>query len=283
MKKKYISIAVGAVAIAGLLGFGFKDHFIPIASSSAGDISKAELEKALKEQSGQAMLYHMMVEKIINEKYPIADADVTEALDELKEQAGESFDQFLQSQGIPSESELKDRIRLNMAIEKAIKDTVTEEDVEANHKPEIRASHILVETEEKAKEVKDKLNSGTKFEDVAKEYSTDPGSKEKGGDLDFFGPGKMVKEFEDAAYALEVGQVSEPVKSSHGYHIIKVTDKKELKPFDEVKDSLRETIEMKRLSDPEWQNKVIKEALADADIKVKDSDLKDTFKAILEK
>ncbi len=54
----------------------------------------------------------------------------------------------------------------------------------------------------------------------------DPGSKEKGGELSEFGPGMMVKEFEDAAYKLEVGQLSEPVKSSFGYHIIKLTDKK---------------------------------------------------------
>ena len=79
-----------------------------------------------------------------------------------------------------------------------------------------------------AKEIKEKLNSGEDFAALAKQYSEDPGSKRKGGELSEFGPGMMVKEFEDAAYKLEVGQLSEPVKSSFGYHIIKLTDKKSL-------------------------------------------------------
>jgi foldase protein PrsA len=282
LKKKYIGIAIAAVAFVGLAGFSFKDYFIPVASSSAGTIKKADFEKALKEQSGQAMLYNMMLEEIMLEKYDIPDEEVTKQLDALKEQAGDSFEQFLQAQGIPSEEKFKEQMRLSLAIEKAIKETVTEDDVKAHHKPEIRASHILVEDEAKAKEIKEKLNNGGSFEALAKEFSTDPGSKDKGGDLDFFGPGEMVKEFEDAAYALEVGQISEPVKSAHGYHIIKLTEKKELQPFDEVKDSIREMLEKKRLSDREWQNKVLKEALKEADIKVNDGDLEDTFTSILE-
>jgi foldase protein PrsA len=282
LKKKTIGIAVAAVAFIGLAGFSFKDYVIPVASSSAGSITKADLEKSLKEQNGQAMLYNMMLKQILFEKYDISEDEVTKQLDQVKEQTGDNFEQALKAQGIPSEEKFKEQIRLSLALEKAMKATVTEEDVKANHKPEIRASHILVADEAKAKEVKDKLNNGAKFEDVAKEYSTDPGSKDKGGDLDFFGPGKMVKEFEDAAYALEVGQISEPVKSAHGYHIIKLTEKKELQPFDEVKDSIREDIEQKRLNDREWQNKVIKETLQEADIKVNDKDLEDTFTSILE-
>ncbi|MEC2469154.1 peptidylprolyl isomerase, partial [Bacillus cereus] len=89
----------------------------------------------------------------------------------------------------------------------------------------LKKQEILVKDEKTAKEIKEKLNSGEDFAAVAKQYSEDPGSKEKGGELSEFGPGMMVKEFEDAAYKLEVGQLSEPVKSSFGYHIIKLTDK----------------------------------------------------------
>jgi peptidyl-prolyl cis-trans isomerase C len=88
----------------------------------------------------------------------------------------------------------------------------------------IRASHILVEDENKAQKLKESLDSGADFGNLAKKHSMCP-SKEKGGDLGFFGKGQMVKEFEDAAFSLEVGQVSGPVKTQFGYHLIKVTEK----------------------------------------------------------
>ena len=90
----------------------------------------------------------------------------------------------------------------------------------------VRASHILVQTEEEAKELLAKLEDGADFAELAKEYSMCP-SKRDGGDLKFFGKGMMVKPFEDAAFALEVGQVSEPVETQFGWHLIKLTDKKD--------------------------------------------------------
>ena len=89
----------------------------------------------------------------------------------------------------------------------------------------IRASHILVESEERAKSLRGDLDGGADFANLAKEHSKCP-SKENGGDLGFFGKGMMVKEFEDAAFALDVGQVSGPVRTQFGYHLIKVTEKK---------------------------------------------------------
>jgi len=92
---------------------------------------------------------------------------------------------------------------------------------------QVRASHILVADLDTANEVLDKLNNSADFAELAKEYSTDTGTKDKGGDLGWFGRGRMVKEFEDAAFSLKVGEVSQPVKTQYGYHIIKVTDHKD--------------------------------------------------------
>lgn len=89
----------------------------------------------------------------------------------------------------------------------------------------VRASHILVGTEDEAKKVKDRINKGESFEDLAKELSTDPGSKDNGGDLDYFSYSEMVRPFADASFSMEIGEISEPVKTDFGYHIIKVTDK----------------------------------------------------------
>jgi parvulin-like peptidyl-prolyl isomerase len=90
---------------------------------------------------------------------------------------------------------------------------------------EVRASHILVENESKANELKKQIDGGYDFARVAKKHSKCP-SRESGGDLGFFGKGMMVKEFEDAAFSLDIGQVSEPVKTQFGYHLILVTEKK---------------------------------------------------------
>jgi foldase protein PrsA len=108
---------------------------------------------------------------------------------------------------------------------------------------EVKASHILVEKEEEAKNILEKINKGEDFGELAKKYSKDPGSKEKGGDLGYFSKGMMVPEFEKAAFALKKGEISAPVKTKHGYHIIKVVDtKKETKKFEEVKGNIERTL-----------------------------------------
>lgn len=103
----------------------------------------------------------------------------------------------------------------------------------------VRAKHILVDSEEKAKEINEKINNGVSFEDAAKEFSSCPSSSQ-GGDLGSFTRGKMVPEFEDAAFNLEIGEVSGPVKTQFGYHLIKVEEKlpEVTKSFEEVKESL---------------------------------------------
>lgn len=123
--------------------------------------------------------------------------------------------------------------------------TVTEEEMETyynEHKemfkqPEsIRASHILVKELDEANEILDKIKNGLSFEEAAKEYSQCP-SNSVGGDLNYFAKGQMVPEFEAAAYSMKKDEISDPVKTQFGYHLIKVTDKKseEVKTFEESK------------------------------------------------
>ncbi len=137
----------------------------------------------------------------------------------------------------------------------AIANSVTEEAVRAEYdklvadfKPqeEIRASHILVATEDEAKAIKAELDGGADFATIAKEKSIDPGAA-NGGDLGFFGKGMMVAPFEQAAYALtEIGQVSEPVQSQFGWHIIKLEEKRESTPptFEQVAGQLQQQLLM---------------------------------------
>jgi parvulin-like peptidyl-prolyl isomerase len=122
----------------------------------------------------------------------------------------------------------------------------------------VRARHILLQlpsdadeatvaaAEARAEEIRARLEAGEDFAALAKEYSDDPGSKDAGGDLGFFGRGQMVKPFEDAAFALEPGVVSEPVRSDFGIHIIRVEEHTQARntPFEEVRTDLaRELLE----------------------------------------
>lgn len=90
---------------------------------------------------------------------------------------------------------------------------------------EVRASHILVSTEAEANSLREEIVNGKNFADAAAEFSKCP-SGAAGGDLGFFGRGMMVKPFEDAAFELEVGELSQPVQTQFGWHLIEVTDKK---------------------------------------------------------
>lgn len=105
---------------------------------------------------------------------------------------------------------------------------------------EVKARHILVETEDKAREIKEQIAHGADFAEMAKEHSKDPGTKDNGGLLGFFSRGQMVPQFEEAAFMLEPGDVSEPVQSRFGWHLIMVEERREkpLPTFDQVKERI---------------------------------------------
>ncbi len=116
---------------------------------------------------------------------------------------------------------------------------------------QVRARHILVESELKAKEIFEKIGHGADFTQMAKEFSKDPGSKQDGGDLGYFGKGQMVPAFEETAFKLKVGEVSLPVQSQFGWHLIKLEDRRVLKPpaFETVKDRITAALMHKKAQD----------------------------------
>lgn len=116
---------------------------------------------------------------------------------------------------------------------------------------EVRARHILVEEEAKAKQLKAKLKDGADFEELAKEHSKDPGSKSQGGDLGYFTEDKMVPAFTKVAFELEEGEVSEPVKTGFGWHLIMVEDRREVEApaYEEAKEQLKSQLVEAKLND----------------------------------
>ncbi|PGU40890.1 peptidylprolyl isomerase PrsA [Bacillus cereus] len=275
MKKAMLALAATSVIALSACGTSSSDKIV---TSKAGDITKDEFYEQMKTQAGKQVLNNMVMEKVLIKNYKVEDKEVDKKFDEMKKQYGDQFDTLLKQQGIKEET-LKTGVRAQLAQEKAIEKTITDKELKDNYKPEIKASHILVKDEATAKKVKEELGQGKSFEELAKQYSEDTPSKEKGGDLGFFEHGKMVKEFEDAAYKLKKDEVSEPVKTQFGYHIIKVTDIKEPeKSFEQSKADLKKELVAKKAQDGEFMNDLMMKEIKKADVKVDDKDFKDLFK-----
>lgn len=134
-------------------------------------------------------------------------------------------------------------------FEKSLKGAVDEEEAKKIYlarlkqmrpEEEFSARHILVSSEDKAKELRAKILGGEDFAKLAKENSIDPVSKEEGGDLGYFGVGQMLPEFENAILKLKAGDISEPVKTAYGWHVIKLEDRRKKAPptFEQVRDNI---------------------------------------------
>lgn len=146
------------------------------------------------------------------------------ALQQALDQEGITMDELKQKQVAPTLLKKLLYQNQNPATDTVIQAYADENKDAIAAQKKVRASHILVKTKEEADAIEADLKAGQDFAELAKTKSTDTGSAANGGDLDYFGPGEMVAEFQEAAFKLKVGEVSEPVKSEFGYHIIKVTD-----------------------------------------------------------
>lgn len=188
-----------------------------------------------------------------------------EVIDELIHQ--ELIYQDAKDKGLDKEEDFqkvlekaKKSLLLNYYLGKMLSDiAITDKEIEDFYKvhkdhfntpPTVRASHILVEDLEKAQEIYNKIVNGADFSLEAKENSTCP-SKNKGGDLGNFSRGQMVKEFEDAAFSMNVGDISKPIKTEFGYHIIKLTGKNPSKEvsLEDAKDHIIKDIRRQKEQD----------------------------------
>jgi peptidyl-prolyl cis-trans isomerase C len=172
---------------------------------------------------------------------------------------------------------LRNKLLMGALLQQHSKEAATEEEMrkvyddavkQMSAEEEVRARHILVETEDEAKAIVEQLKGGADFATLAKEKSKDPGSAAKGGDLDFMTKAQLVPEFAEVAFKMFPGQTSNPVKTQFGWHIIKLEEKRNRQPptFEQLKDrieafvmrkaqtelvtKLRETAKIERLDKP---------------------------------
>ena len=247
MKKQMIWTAVAAAAFAGL-SMGAHAQNIAIVNGKAVPTSRAEALAQQVARSGRPMT-------------PEVEAQIKEEVI-----AREIFMQEAQKRGLDATPEYKAQIELarqtilirELFAEFQKTSAVTDADVQAeydkfvaaNGGKEYRARHILVETKEQAEAIVAALKKGGKFEDIAKKQSKDPGSGANGGDLDWAAPGNYVKEFSDAMVALNKGQVSAPVQSQFGFHIIRLDDVREaqLPALEDVKPQIVQQMTQQRMA-----------------------------------
>jgi len=234
-------------------------------SSEAGqelleEFNKTKLEEVINNTLLQQAAADSDVELTEKEKNEMFNKQVAQ----IKQQnnlTDEQFESALSEQGIESMEQYKkmflenENLKIQKFIQEKVLSNVEVSDEEAkefyNNNSQrykqgerVEASHILVESKEKADELYNKLQNGASFADLAKNNSIDNRSAENGGKLGFIEKGQFIEKFEKVAFNLEVGSISEPVETEYGYHIIKVSDKKEAstKSFEEVKSQIKDQL-----------------------------------------
>jgi parvulin-like peptidyl-prolyl isomerase len=213
----------------------------------------------------------------------VTESEVDEAIEAIKADfpSEKEFEDALDQQGV-SPDQLPELVRDQLTEEALREDVVSEiepndDELQSYYDENIdryrqtEASHILIEERGQAEKLAAELQGAKAnqidklFAERAKKLSTDTGSGEKGGDLGYFGSGELVPEFEEAAGQLELGEVSDPVQSEFGFHIIRVTDRR-LQPFEDVRDQIAQEISGTETEEA-FQDLVVK-AYEDADVRV---------------
>lgn len=286
-----------------------------------GDISVEELYSEMKEKYALDMLITKIDTAILNNVYKTDDEEknyIDKQLETIKyyyetyyKSQYKSFQEYLTQNGVESEDELKENIRLTYKRNKAIKDYVksiiTDKEIEKYYDEEIfgdiSASHILIKPEyddnasdeekkeaekkalKEAKEVIAKLKKGEDFAELAKEYSDDSSNSKSGGKLADFNHGQMVEAFEDAAKELKVGSyTTTPVKTEFGYHIILKTAQKDKPALKEVKDDIISDLTDEKLKDDSsLEVTALVELRKKHKVEIQDKDIKKLYEAYIEK
>lgn len=317
--KKVTSIFLLIISLFMITGCGkvpkLKDGKDAVVTLKGNDISVDDLYDEMKEKYALSVLLDMVDTQILNDKY--------EDTKELKQQVNDQIDawvsqfgseqQLLQqtqnSWGISTMDGVREYLMLQFKKESALndyaKDIVTDKEINDYYDEkifgDIKAKHILIKpdvsdnmtAEQKktkedealktAKEVITKLKNGENFDDLAKEYSDDEGTKDKGGLLNDFTHGTMVTEFEEAAKKLENGKyTTEPVKTQYGYHIIYKVSQKDKPKLKTVKDDIIDSIANEKINtDSTLGVTALEELRKDYKVEIQDKTLKTQYENYL--
>jgi len=226
-RRSAVAIALLAATLAAVGGWSAGAQERVIAKVNGKTITDTDMKLAEAEIGSdlgslpEATKRRVLIEFLI-ENQLFADAAEGQKLD-----TGTGFDERMQY--------WRRRALRDAYFDKSVRATISDADAKvfynsqmgALKSDEVRARHILVDSKDKAREVYEKLAHGSDFAQLAKAYSKDPGSKDQGGELGFFGRGQMVPQFEEVAFGLKKGEISEPFESQFGWHIVRIDDRRQ--------------------------------------------------------
>lgn len=265
-----IVVLMVAVVIMGVLMTQERPQDGRVAAVVNGDqVMVDELFDLLYAQGGSEILDQLITRQLIIQEagrlgIVVSEDDVDAEIDKIIEEgftgSEEEFLMILAQYGVALEA-FREDARLNLLARAiAMEQTEFTEDQgrdffeENRHlyeqQEEVEARHILVETEAEAEEVAELLDEGEDFVELAREYSTDQSNKDDGGYLGFFGRGRMVEPFEEAAFSLSPGEYSDPVETEFGFHIIEVLDRKDQEEvqYEDVSEQVMEALADEQVS-----------------------------------
>ena len=290
MKKRFLALAIvlGTGLLSGCTNAGEKTAV----SYKGGTISEQEVMDSLKKMQGaDSAVQQLIVYQVFEDKYgdDVSTKEIDSQYDQTKKQLGDSFDSQLKSAGY-TEQTFKDSIKQSLAFQEGLKKHIklTDEDLKTaweSFHPEVEAQIIQVASEDDAKDVKKAADKGDDFSKLAKDKSTDTTTKEDGGKVKFDSTTTTVPaEVKEAAFKLKDGQVSDVITSTNAstynteYYVVKmVKNQNKGNDMDKYKKELKEIATDTKLSDSNFQNKVIGEVLKDANVKIKDKDFENVL------
>lgn len=252
-----------------------------VAETSVGIITQMDFYGQLVDRYGAEVLEDMITIKVLSDMYEVSDEAIQDEVDAIHEQVADQFEQWIEQQGFASEKDLISIIQLSLLQEEAVAQhlNISEDELKEKYDRlsyDIEAHHILVNESDVAQSLYERLENGEDFVQLANEFSIDVDADE-GGYLGYFSIGDTAPEFEDVAYRMKVGEVSEPVRTSYGYHIIKVTDRREVTEdigsFEDMKKSIRRLVIQEKVTAEEEQQ-IIQSILDHAEIDIKKEELK---------
>lgn len=291
--KSYMKKVAAVVAVAGVAlstaACSNSGNNATVASYKGGKITQQQYyDEMKKSQAGKSALANMIINRALEQQYGkyVSSKKVDKQYNNYKKQYGSQFSTVLQQNSMTA-STFKQNLKTNLLSEAALKhikkiSNKQEQEAWKNYQPKVTIQHILVAKKSTAEDIIKQLKDGKSFKSLAKKYSLDTATKNKAGKLPAFDStdNTLDSAFKTAAFKLKTGEVTEsPVKSQSGYHVIKMISHPAKGKFADHKKAIDDEIYASMAQDQAVMKDVIATVLKNADVSIKDNDLKDVLSA----
>ncbi|EHO50954.1 peptidylprolyl isomerase PrsA [Lentilactobacillus kisonensis] len=281
--KKWLIVLAGVLMSFTLAACGSKS----VATTDGGKITESAYYSSLKStSSGKQVLQQMILNKVLEKQYgdKVKKSEVTSEFNTYKKQYGSSFNAVLQQNGM-TVSQLKDSIRSNLLLKAAVKDNIKITDAQLkdqfkSYQPKVTVNQILVSKKSTAETVIKQLKDGKSFSNLAKKYSTDTATKNKGGRIAAFDNTNTTLDanFKKAAFNLKNGQYTKtPVKTQYGYQVIQMVNHPAKGTYKDHESELKSQIVDKKMADSNTLHSVVSKVLKKGNVTIQDKDLQNVL------